>query len=313
MDPVGTYIEGGAALEAEPEDLALKFLVTNNAAGSIIGKGGATINQLQEQSSARIKVANSSDFFPGTSERCVLITGNQNALLCAASLVVMKMQEAEQGRDGSVDMGTPFTAKMLVPNTAVGGLIGKGGATINDMSARCGAQMKVSSKDSSAMIGLSERVVSVTGDLNQMNIAINLVANKMQETPSAAEYTNMTTSYKGARSGMMSMGAIPVAVPGSPSGKETTVTISVLDSLAGFVVGKEGTALREIQRQSGARIVMSRRGEYIPGTQSRSVTISGSASSVQAAQMLVASKVQQAAIKDVTGMHAVAAIEDSDD
>ena len=41
-----------------------------------------------------MQVANSNDFFPGTSERCVLITGSLDALLCAASLVVMKIQEA---------------------------------------------------------------------------------------------------------------------------------------------------------------------------------------------------------------------------
>lgn len=288
---------------AEPEACALKFLISNSAAGSIIGKGGATITQLQEQSRAKIKVANSNDFFPGTTERCVLITGDLKALLCAASLVVMKIQEAEQHSDGKMDMGAPFTAKMLVPNSSVGAIIGKGGSTINEMSVQCGAQMKVSSKETHAMMGVAERVVSVTGDLSQMNIAINLVVNKMQEAPQNAQYQNNTTSYggRGRGVGMPAMGGMAMG----SADHQTTVTISVLDSLAGFVVGKEGTTLREIQRQSGARISMSRRGEYIPGTQARSVTITGTAASVQAAQMMITQKIQQAAIKDVTGMTAV--------
>lgn len=82
----------------------------------------------------------------------------------------------------------------------------------------------------------------------------------------------------------------------------TSVTIGVMDSLAGFVVGKEGQTLREIQRQSGAKLVMSRRGEFIPGTTSRSVTISGPMMAVQNAQMMISQKIQMAAIKDVTGM-----------
>ena len=57
-------------------------------------------------------------------------------------------------------MSTIFTAKMLVPNSSVGAIIGKGGSTINEMSAQCGAQMKVSSKDEQAMLGLTERVVT---------------------------------------------------------------------------------------------------------------------------------------------------------
>ncbi len=41
-------------------------------------------------------------------------------------------------------------------------------------------------------------------------------------------------------------------------GAQTTLTIGVLDSMVGYVVGKDGNSLREIQRQSGARIQMSK-------------------------------------------------------
>jgi len=297
------YATSAAPMLAEESTCALKFLISNSAAGSIIGKGGATISQLQEQSRAKIKVANSNDFFPGTTERCVLITGSHDALLCAASLVVMKIQEAEHhSGDGKGDMGAPFTAKMLVPNSAVGAIIGKGGGTITDMSAQSGAQMKVSSKEAQAMLGLTERMVSVVGDLSQMNVAVNLIVAKMQESPPAAQYQNMSTSYAAhttprglptAAMGALSMGS---------SDRQTSMTISVLDSLAGYVVGKEGATLREMQRQSGAKIIMSRRGEYLPGTQSRSVTIQGSAAAVQVAQELIRQRIQQAAVKDVTGL-----------
>jgi len=46
---------GSLGLDDE-QPCALKFLISNNAAGSIIGKGGATISQFQEQSKAKIKV-----------------------------------------------------------------------------------------------------------------------------------------------------------------------------------------------------------------------------------------------------------------
>lgn len=314
------------AARPEPVQCALKLLVTNSAAGSIIGKGGATINQLQEQSGARIKVANSSDYFPGTTERCVLITGAFEALLCAASLVVMKIQEAEQSRemDGEVvDLSPPFTVKMMVPNATVGAIIDKGGATINEMSALCGAQMKVSNKDAHATLGLTERMVSVTGNLEQMNNALNLIISKMQENPASAVYQNLSTSYgmrqrgpAGLSSAMAAMSLGGVAMDGMgtmgggiPGMHHTTVTIGVLDSVAGFVVGKEGNTLRDIQRQSGTRIQMSRRGEYLPGTQSRSVTISGPAQAVQTAQLLISQKIQHAAIREVPGMLSVSAVE----
>ena len=150
-------------------------------------------------------------------------------------------------------------------------------------------------------MGVTERMVSVTGDLSQMSKAVNLIVRKMQETPAAAQYQNMTTQY-----GMRNRQAMPAAVshPGAPTSK----TITVMDSLAGFVVGKEGATLQDIQRQSGARITMSRRGEYVPGTTDRCVTITGAAAAVHNAHFLICQKIQQAAIKDVTGMETVNAM-----
>jgi predicted PilT family ATPase len=53
----------------------LKMLVTDNIAGAIIGKNGKAIADLQDECGAKIKVSQSADFYPGTSERTILITG----------------------------------------------------------------------------------------------------------------------------------------------------------------------------------------------------------------------------------------------
>lgn len=57
-----------ASLELDQHEnaVALKLLVTNNVAGSLIGKGGMTINELQMTSGARIKLSQAQDFFPNT-------------------------------------------------------------------------------------------------------------------------------------------------------------------------------------------------------------------------------------------------------
>uniref|UniRef100_A0A8C0IS32 K Homology domain-containing protein n=1 Tax=Chelonoidis abingdonii TaxID=106734 RepID=A0A8C0IS32_CHEAB len=43
----------------------LKVLIPSYAAGSIIGKGGQTIVQLQKETGATIKLSKSKDFYPG--------------------------------------------------------------------------------------------------------------------------------------------------------------------------------------------------------------------------------------------------------
>lgn len=50
---------------AEDGQYFLKVLIPSYAAGSIIGKGGQTIVQLQKETGATIKLSKSKDFYPG--------------------------------------------------------------------------------------------------------------------------------------------------------------------------------------------------------------------------------------------------------
>ena len=51
----------------------MKVLIPSYAAGSIIGKGGQTIVQLQKETGATIKLSKSKDFYPGNESRPVLL------------------------------------------------------------------------------------------------------------------------------------------------------------------------------------------------------------------------------------------------
>lgn len=61
---------GGVGGGMEPTS-AIKLLVSAQLAGCLIGKGGATINELQERTGARIKLSQNNDFFPGACFRGV--------------------------------------------------------------------------------------------------------------------------------------------------------------------------------------------------------------------------------------------------
>ncbi len=92
-------LESAATPEQSPEEASAgeqkviaKFLVSNALAGSIIGKGGANISELQSQSGARLQLSRASEFFPGTQERVMLASGNVNQVLTALHLVLTKIQ-----------------------------------------------------------------------------------------------------------------------------------------------------------------------------------------------------------------------------
>jgi len=64
--------------------------------------------------------------------------------------------------------------------------------------------------------------------------------------------------------------------------------ISVADSMIGAILGKRGQTLNELQSKSRTKIRISQRGEFIPGTNDRIVTITGpSDESVTSAKSLI--------------------------
>jgi RNA-binding protein Nova len=65
--------------------------VSNTAAGCIIGKGGSTINDFQSQSGARIQLSRSHEFFPGTNDRIIMVSGQFDDVIKAMDLVLEKL------------------------------------------------------------------------------------------------------------------------------------------------------------------------------------------------------------------------------
>ncbi|KAG7256931.1 hypothetical protein CRUP_020953 [Coryphaenoides rupestris] len=59
----------------EEGEYFLKVLIPSYAAGSIIGKGGQTIVQLQKETGATIKLSKSKDFYPGRRRTPATVAG----------------------------------------------------------------------------------------------------------------------------------------------------------------------------------------------------------------------------------------------
>lgn len=79
---------------------------------------------------------------------------------------------------------------------------------------------------------------------------------------------------------------------GVPTGTVTAHS-DIPDNFVGFTIGKQGSTLQVIQQQSGAKLHVAGKGEYVPGTSNRRITITGPAHSVQIAQMLLQQKVRE--------------------
>lgn len=220
---------------------AIKLLVSNNVAGSIIGRSGQTISELQTQSSARIKLSQAGDFYPGTQDRVCLVQGQLENVKVAARLLLERLymlQEQQHSQhvawqpkqDEAAPAKFDFVVRLLVPSSSCGMIIGKAGSNIKHMEETSGvSSVRLSPKENAdpsspsaaVMSGTSERVVTLTGPTMENCLkCLYLVLEGMMTHHEISRYSNMTTSYS------------RVVVPGSfgqlpPTGRPVLVVPSV--------------------------------------------------------------------------------------
>ncbi|XP_031483123.1 protein BTR1-like [Nymphaea colorata] len=286
---------------------SIRFLVSNAEAGSVIGKGGQTITEFQSESGTRIQLSRNHEYFPGTADRIIMVSGSVSDILTAMELILSKLQN-ELLEDGD---GANSTSKLrlVVPNSACGGIIGKGGTKIKSFIEDSQAGIKISSQDNN-FAGTSDRLVTVTGSVEEKLQALYLIVNELVEDPHYLQYVNSPLSYTGAN--FSALHRIPVnyvlppIVPeaynvtncgsNGAAGKPDTnknkvtakpVTIGIADEHIGFIVGRGGRNITEIRQSSGARIKISDRGDFISGTFDRKVTISGTVEAICTAQAMI--------------------------
>ncbi|THU58435.1 hypothetical protein C4D60_Mb03t14220 [Musa balbisiana] len=263
----------------------IRFLISNSAAGCIIGKGGSTISEFQSQSGARIQLS--------------------------------RNHEVEESNDVE---GRP-KVRLIIPNSSCGAIIGKGGSTIKSFIEDSRAGIKISPQDTNA--GLNDRLVTLTGSFEEQMRAIYLILAKLIEDAHYPQTLNSAFTYSGANYpgvpvgymipsvayGPVSYGpngvggkypinkgvaspVIPSRSPGGPhEGQSNSVTIGIADEHIGAVVGRGGRNITEISQVSGARIKISDRGDFVSGTSDRKVTITGSPEAIRVAEAMIMQKV----------------------
>uniref|UniRef100_A0A8D0GCS2 NOVA alternative splicing regulator 2 n=1 Tax=Sphenodon punctatus TaxID=8508 RepID=A0A8D0GCS2_SPHPU len=340
---------------AEDGEYFLKVLIPSYAAGSIIGKGGQTIVQLQKETGATIKLSKSKDFYPGTTERVCLVQGTAEALNAVHNFIAEKVREIPQS------VVKPEAVNILQPQTTMN----PDRANLNRGSGTWGG-CRICRSPSIETAGqtrlrLLPFLLLTAGEKPRQ--AVDIIVQKIQEDPQSSSclnisYANITgpvansnptgSPYANSTDVLAGVGAFPAALPGfsgsdllaistalntlasygyntnslglglnsaAASGvlaavaaganpaaaaaanllasynAKDMVEIAVPENLVGAILGKGGKTLVEYQELTGARIQISKKGEFIPGTRNRKVTITGTPAATQAAQYLISQRV----------------------
>lgn len=301
----------------------LKLLVPNYVAGALIGKGGSLMTEMKEKFGGNIRLSANREIYPGTDERIIVLTGDTSEIIDLNNHIMEKVQSGTSKQP--IDDARREKCKIVLTNGAAGLLIGRGGATIKAIQEETKAKISISNTEASAVRG--ERVLTMSGSMNERAEACSQVIEKISSDGSNMANTNLKYAGLGMGSGMGSsqdtgMGSyynsmqqesinqysnLPVNPMGrlrgasnmghsAPSKLKTKVEVQmeVPDALVGGILGKQGQVVRDMVQRSGARFKFSDKNEYAEGTTDRILTITGDMNQCQAAYTLVNERVEQA-------------------
>jgi len=202
-DAEGPDASAGAiqpSTEAPEEEIAVRALVESKYAGSLIGRQGATISYIRQQSGSRVNISDSN---PGVDERICTVTGTTAGVFRAFSFICDKLRES-MAADTTVDAAANVTIKVLVPNSQAGAIIGKQGAKIKEIRDATGAQVDLS-KD--LMPGSTERACSISGTAESVSQTVFHISCTMQQAGDRGTVTHFTPGQGG---------GAPFGAPGRP-------------------------------------------------------------------------------------------------
>ncbi|KAL1743479.1 hypothetical protein HDZ31DRAFT_83407 [Schizophyllum fasciatum] len=186
--------------------VTIKFMIPNSRMGSVIGKGGSKIKEIQDASGARLNA--SEGMLPGSTERVLSVAGVADAIHIATYYVGNILIEAQERMPSTANASyrpgqaarrppgnAPYpgsayiqTQQIYIPNDLVGCIIGKGGSKINEIRHMSASQIKImepgavaAGMPAGAAGGEGERLVVITGQPANIQMAVQMLYHRLEQ------------------------------------------------------------------------------------------------------------------------------------
>ncbi|RLN38997.1 KH domain-containing protein [Panicum miliaceum] len=174
LDP---YRDGPLRTVAETEEFSVRILCASELIGSVIGKSGANVKRVEQQTGARIKVQEVDKDASG--ERLIIVSSKEipadpiSPTIEALMLLHDKLSALSEKRHVST--------RLVVPSSKVGCILGEGGKIITEMRRRTGAEIRVYSKaDKPKYLSFDDELVQVAGPPAIARGAITEIASRLR-------------------------------------------------------------------------------------------------------------------------------------
>jgi RNA-binding protein Nova len=281
----------------------MKLLVPDRLAGAIIGKGGSGIVELESQTGCALRLSASGVYFPGTSERVMVVSAqDSSAYEKVIPVLVERLNSAANAAPsssvfneaaGDLSSGTSAVIMRLVlTNTACSFLIGKGGETIKTLCQQTGAIIRASERIDHPPT--QERIVEVRGHFDAVIAAVkDIILDKvaaaevsLRDVPAPASDSALYYAHSGIASTPSSIARS--AVDQFP----ISIKFAVPGHSVGAIIGKSGETRARIVQITGAKVQVSDRTADLLAD--REISVTGPLAAVKAALTLVVQQIVEA-------------------
>ncbi|KAL9266552.1 KH domain-containing protein [Drosera capensis] len=165
--------------DSSMKEFSLRLVCPTGIIGGVIGKGGATINQIRQETRSIIKVDSSS-----AEDDCLITISTKeyfedpvSPTLEAARRLQPRCSERVERDSGIIS----FTTRLLVPTSRIGCLLGKGGSIITEMRKVTKANIRILSKDDVPKVAAEDdEMVQISGDLDVAETALAHIATRLR-------------------------------------------------------------------------------------------------------------------------------------
>ncbi|ROT61578.1 putative insulin-like growth factor 2 mRNA-binding protein 1 isoform X3 [Penaeus vannamei] len=312
-------VPGATSPSQRHTDFPLRILVLSEMVGAIIGRQGATIRTITQQTRARVDVHRKMQALLRKSHHHLSEEKLTNA--CKRNTEVMQ-QECANNTNSEVPL------KILAHNNLIGRIIGKGGTTIKKIMDDTSTKITVSSINDINSFNL-ERIITIKGNIEDIAQAENMISSRLRNSyesdlqafaPQSAMFPGLhpmammsTVGFGlprgGGAAGSMGMyGSSPASYPplyptpipgqqGSHASEvcEEMAYLYIPNSAVGAIIGTKGSHIRNIIRFSGASVkIAPLEDDGRPTEQTeRKVTIVGTPEAQWKAQFLIFEKIRE--------------------
>ncbi|XP_070564812.1 insulin-like growth factor 2 mRNA-binding protein 1 isoform X1 [Ptychodera flava] len=234
-------------------DLPVRLLVPSGMVGAIIGKKGANIRQITQQTKARVDIIRSRENASAV-EKAIIIYGTP--LQCSNTVRKIMDTMNKESAEAVDPASGEIPLKMMAHNSLVGRLIGKGGSTLNKIMDESKTKISISNLQELTIFNM-ERTISIKGSLEDACKAEEMVSEKLRDS-FRADMNSFTQQYNlfpglNHASVFSGLGSSPGSIFNIAMPSEVTYLYIPINAV-GAIIGVKGQEIRDISQRSSAKV-----------------------------------------------------------